>query len=169
ASTTSGDAVNVFPWIKAGGPGRADAVWYGSDKNVDPSSHNNQSWNVFMSQVVFPTDSAGSVTGAAPTNSLVKVTPHPMHYDDICLMGTGCIESQGNRNLADFFEITIDSTGAAEIVYDDTSNGLIQPGFTPDNQQLVDHAGAGVITTAQQSAGPGLFGTNISGPSNSRV
>src|SRR5207302_1430322 len=29
ASMTTGDAVNVFPWIKAGGPGRADAVSYG--------------------------------------------------------------------------------------------------------------------------------------------
>jgi len=92
-----------------------------------------------------------------------------MHYNDICLQGTGCIESQGNRNLADFFAITIDARGAAQIVYDDTSNGLVQPGFTPGDQQLVDHAGAGVITIARQSAGPGLFGTNISGPSNSPV
>src|SRR5437870_1792887 len=167
ASTGTGDAVNVFPWIKAGGAGRADAVWYGSDKSVDPSSQSGQSWNVFMSQVVYPTNATGGLTGAAPSMRLVKVSPHPMHYNDICLQGTGCIESQGNRNLADFFEITIDARGAAEIVYDDTSNGLVQPGFTPDNQQLVDHAGAGVITIAQQSAGPGLFGTNISGPSNS--
>src|SRR2546430_7342987 len=29
ASSATGDAVNVFPWIKAGGPRRADAVWYG--------------------------------------------------------------------------------------------------------------------------------------------
>src|SRR5439155_7390008 len=114
-STGTGDAVNVFPWIKAGGPGRADAVWYGQDKNVDPSSQSGQAWNVFMSQVVFPTNTAGGVTGAAPTKTLVKVTPHPMHYNDICLMGTGCIESQGNRNLADFFLITIDANGAAEI------------------------------------------------------
>src|SRR5207245_3022066 len=111
-STATGDAVNVFPWIKAGGPGRADAVWYGSDKSVDPSSHNNQSWNVFMSQVVYPTNSSGAVTGGPPTTTLVKVTPHPMHYDDICLMGTGCILSTGNRNLADFFVITIDRTGS---------------------------------------------------------
>src|SRR5437870_7769685 len=166
ASTHTGDAVNVFPWIKAGGPGRADAVWYGSNKNVDPSSQSGQAWNVFMSQVVYPTDPSGGVTGAAPSVRLVKVSPHPMHYDDICLQGTGCITSQGNRNLADFFVITIDSRGAAQIVYDDTSNGLVQPGFTPSNQQLVDHAGAGVITIAQQSAGPGLFGTSISGPSN---
>src|SRR5437879_5714571 len=37
-STVTGDAVNVFPWIKAGGAGRADAVWYGSNLSADPSS-----------------------------------------------------------------------------------------------------------------------------------
>src|SRR5437899_858304 len=83
-STATGDAVNVFPWIKAGGPGRADAVWYGSDKSVDPSSQNGQSWNVFMSQVVYPVDKNGAVTGKTPAKTLVKVTPHPMHYNDIC-------------------------------------------------------------------------------------
>jgi hypothetical protein len=172
-STMTGDAVNVFPWIKAGGPGRAAAVWYGSDKNVDPSSQKKQSWNVFMNQVVFPTYTTGAITGATPTTSLVKVTPHPMHYNDICLMGSACITTQGNRNLADFFVVTIDNTGAAEIVYDDTSNGLAQPGFTPtvngQPTQLVDHAGAGVITVARQSSGVGLFGTAVSGPSNAPI
>ena len=164
-STATGDATNVFPWIKAGGAGRADAVWYGSNLQVDPSSHSNQSWNVFMSQVVFPTDSTGAVTGAAPSRQLVKVTPHPMHYDDICLAGTGCIESQGNRNLADFFVVTVDKSGAAEIVYDDTSNRLVQPPNTC-TVQVADHCGAGVITVARQSGGTGLFGTKVSGPSN---
>ena len=167
ASTSTGDAVNVFPWIKAGGPGRADAVWYGQNLNVDPSSQSGQSWNVFMAQVVYPTTSAGAVTGQPPSVRLVKASPHPSHYNDVCLLGTGCITTQGNRNLADFFVVTIDASGAAQIVYDDTSNGLAQPGFTPANTQLVDHAGAGVITIAQQSAGPGLFGTNVSGASNS--
>src|SRR2546425_2097932 len=167
-STATGDATNVFPWLKAGGPGRADAVWYGSDKQVDPSSHNNQSWNVFMSQVVFPTNAAGGITGAAPSSQLVKVTPHPMHYDDVCLQGSSCITSQGNRNLADFFVVTIDNTGAAEIIYDDTSNKLVQaPGTC--TVQVADHCGAGVITIARQSSGLGLFGTKVSGPSNSPV
>jgi hypothetical protein len=166
ASTTTGDAVNVFPWIKAGGPGRADAVFYGENMSVDPSSQNGQAWNVFMNQLVFPVDSTGAITGQAPSTSLVKVSPHPMHYNDICLQGTGCITSQGNRNLADFFTITDDHSGAAEIVYPDTSNGLVQPGFTPSNQQLVDHAGAGVITVARQSSGVGLLGTAVSGTSN---
>ena len=167
-STGTGDATNVFPWIKAGGAGRADAVWYGSNLQVDPSSHNNQAWNVFMSQVVFPTDSTGAITGAAPSVQLVKVTPHPMHYDDVCLQGTGCIQSQGNRNLADFFVVNIDKTGAAEIVYDDTSNKLVQSPNTC-SVQVADHCGAGVITVARQSSGMGLYGSKVSGPSNSPV
>src|SRR5438552_1684846 len=167
-STATGDATNVFPWLKAGGPGRADAVWYGSDKQVDPSSHKNQSWNVFMSQVVFPTNAAGGITGGAPSTQLVKVTPHPMHYDDVCLQGSACIASQGNRNLADFFVVNIDNRGAAEIVYDDTSNKLVQaPGTC--TVQVADHCGAGVITIARQSSGLGLFGTKVSGSSNSPV
>jgi hypothetical protein len=166
ASTRTGDAVNVFPWIKAGGPGRADAVWYGSNKSVDPSSQSGQAWNAFMSQVVFPVSSSGAITGAAPSTALVKVSPHPVHYNDICLQGTGCVTSQGNRNLADFFTVTIDHTGAAEVLYDDTSNGLAQQGFTPSGNQTVDHAGAPLVTLARQSSGPGLFGTAVSGTSN---
>src|SRR6267142_2536931 len=164
--SSSPSMVSVFPWMKAGGPGRADVVWYGSNLSVDPSSQKGQSWDVFMSQVVYPVSTTGAATGAGPSVAQVRVTPHPMHYNDICLAGSGCIASQGNRNLADFFAVTIDHTGAAEIVYDDTSNGLAQPGFTSTGNQTVDHAGAGVITLARQSSGPGLFGTNVSGPSN---
>jgi hypothetical protein len=121
-----------------------------------------------MSQVVFPTYSSGAITYAAPVTQLVKVTPHPMHYDDVCLQGSACITTQGNRNLADFFVVTIDNSGAAEIVYDDTSNRLVQPPNTC-TVQVADHCGAGVITVARQSSGPGLFGTNVSGPSNAPV
>jgi MYXO-CTERM domain-containing protein len=170
SSPAGGSYVSIFPWIKAGGPGRADVVWYGADRYTDPSTDNNQSWNVFMSQVVWPVDGNGGVaTTTAPAVDQVKVTPHPMKYGDVCLAGTGCIAQQGNRNLADFFNVSLDRTGAAEIVYDDTSNGLAQPGFTPGDVQLVDHAGAPVITVARQASGPGLFGTDVSGPSNAAV
>ncbi|TMM12714.1 MAG: hypothetical protein E6G01_15790 [Actinobacteria bacterium] len=161
--------VNVFPWVVAGDPGRADAAWYGSNLAVDPSSQHQQAWNTFLSQVVWPTDSHGAVTGGAPTVSQVKVSPHPVHYNDICLEGSDCITSQGNRNLADFLKITVDHSGAAEVVYDDTSNGLVQPGFTPGGNQTVDHAGAALITVARQSSGPGLYGSDVSGTASTPV
>jgi hypothetical protein len=169
ASTATGDAVNVFPWIKAGGAGRADAVWYGSNLSVDPSSQSGQTWTVFMNQLVFPVDSMGGITGAAPSTTVVKASPHPMHYNDICLQGSGCVTSEGNRNLADFFTVTIDQTGAAQIIYDDTSNGLVQPDFTPTDNQTVDHAGAPLATVIRQSSGLGLFGQPVSGTSNAPV
>ncbi|HKC18044.1 MAG TPA: hypothetical protein VKE27_00295, partial [Candidatus Dormibacteraeota bacterium] len=123
-------------------------------------------WDVFMSQIVFPVSKSGGITGAAPSLTEAKATPHPMHFGTICLIGTDCITIQGNRNLADFFEVGMDSTGAAEIVYVDTSNGLIQAGFTPDNQQLVDHAGAPLVTILRQSSGTGLLGTQVIGAGN---
>jgi hypothetical protein len=169
ASTSTGDATNIFPWDKAGGPGRVDAVWYGSNKMIDPSSHAGQAWNVFMNQLVFPVNKSGGLTGAAPTTTLVKVSPHPMHYGDVCLQGSGCILSQGNRNLADFFTMTIDKNGAAQIIYDDTSNGLIQPGGAPGGNQSADHAGAPVVTIAHQASGMGLYGKPIHGTPNAPV
>jgi hypothetical protein len=165
-STATGDAVNVFPWIKAGGPGRADAVWYGSNVSADPSSDQKQAWNVFMGQTVFPVDRTGAITGAAPTTTLVKASPHPMHYQDVCQAGTGCITVQGNRNLADFFSLTINKQGAAQIIYDDTSNGLSQQGFEPTGNQTVDHAGAPLVTIAHQTSGLGLYGKPVSGASS---
>src|SRR6202022_1828959 len=169
ASVATGDAANVFPWVAAGGPGRSDVVWYGANQSSNPSTNNGQAWNVFLAQAVFKTDQSGNVLAATPTISLVKASPHPSHYESICLAGTACIASQGNRNLADFFAVTIDGTGAAEIVYDDTSNGLVQPGFTPANAQLVDHAGAPLVTVVRQSGGIGLYGKAVSGPSNTPV
>src|SRR5436305_13381771 len=90
-----------------------------------------------------------------------------MHYIDIWLQGSGCVTSQGNRNLADFLTVTIDHSGAAEIISDATSNGLAQPGFTPTGNQTVDHAGAPVATVARQSSGLGVYGQPVSGTSNS--
>jgi hypothetical protein len=165
-SSATGDATNIFPWVKAGGAGRADVVWYGSDVQANPSIDASQKWNVFMAQVVYPTDSSGAVTENPGSVSLVKATPHPMHYNSACLAGSTCIASSGNRNLADFFNIAIDQTGAAEIVYDDTSNGLIQPVLAPAGSHLIDHDGAPLVSVLRQSSGPGLYGNGVIGPSN---
>jgi hypothetical protein len=171
--------VNIFPWVAAGdGPecqtslaariacaGRSDTSWYGTSDNTEgPSSTSpgNQVWDVYMAQVVWPVDpSTGAYTGGAPRSvQQVKVTPHPMQYGAICLLGTGCITAQGNRNVADFFEVAVDSHGAALVVYDDNSNNLLQPG-APASVQAADHAGAGVITVARQTSGLGLTGTDV--------
>ena len=164
---STGDAVNSFSWGATGGTaGIADVAWYGGDKLIDPNTISGQVWNVFMNQVQFQHDPSGVITGppVSLSNGPLKVTPHPMHYNDICGAGTGCIAQQGNRNLADFFEIKTDASGAAEIVYDDTSNGLLQVG-APPSQQTADHAGAPVVTVIRQNGGLGVLGTPVN-PSN---
>ncbi|HEU0130157.1 MAG TPA: hypothetical protein VFQ85_04105, partial [Mycobacteriales bacterium] len=138
---------NVFSWAQAGGPGILDVAWYGTETPGDPSEHKSQVWWTYFAQV-------SDATGAAPHVEQVRASPHPMHYDDICLSGAGCILSQGNRNLADFFEVTIDNDGRARIVYPDTSNGLIQPGFGDATGAVgFDAPGAEVDTVLTQSTG----------------
>jgi len=179
--------INIFPWVVAGdGPlcqtsssariacaGRSDTTWYGTSDNAEGPSGTtpgNQVWDVYMAQVVWPVNATtGAYTGGAPlSNTMVKATPHPMQFGPICLLGTGCITAQGNRNVADFFEVSVDHNGAAVISYDDNSNNLLQSG-APSNVQAADHAGAGVITMARQTTGLGLLGTSVpaacSGPS----
>jgi hypothetical protein len=138
---------NVFSWAQAGGPGILDVAWYGTSTAGDPSAHAGQEWWTYFAQV-------SAATSATPHVEQVRASPHPMHYDDICLSGAGCILSQGNRNLADFFEVTIDPAGRARIVYPDTSNGLIQPGFGDSTGAVgFDAPGAEVDTVLTQSTG----------------
>src|SRR2546421_1769823 len=157
--------VNVFPWMVAGAAGRSDSVWYGTSPFVDPSTNGGQAWNVYMSQVVWPVDATGGVTLAAPTVTMVKVSPHPAHYNSICLLGLDCITIQGDRNLADFFTVTLDHSGAAQVKYDDTSIGLIKPVLTPTSG-MTYLPEAPWVMISQQNGGPGLLGTSVTGLSN---
>jgi hypothetical protein len=140
--------VNVFPWAQAGGEGILDVAWYGTDQTMaqlgssGPSARKGQTWNLFYNQVT-------QANTADPVSHQVVASPHPIHYNDICLQGTGCITGQGNRNMADFFKITIGPDGRARIVYNDTSNGLVQG----VQDTAADHQGAALVTIVTQNAG----------------
>jgi hypothetical protein len=163
---SSGPArTNIMPWAVAGAAGRLAVAWYGTDDAThDPSGQDaHQAWDVYLAMVA---------NAAAPSYTVqqVKVTPRPMHYGTICLAGTLCAASAGNRNLADFFQVTMDpSDGAVVIVYDDTSNELTQNvanlgEIPPPVDGAADHRGAPVVTVIRQNGGVGLLGTVVSGP-----
>jgi hypothetical protein len=137
---SSPSSTSLMPWVAAGGDGIIDVVWYGTDQRLNPSDKQNQAWDVYMAQV-------SSADSSHPKVAQGKVTPHPMHYDDICMLGTGCITEVGNRNLADFFQVTIDNDGRARVIYPDTSNRLMQ------YSEPLDHPGAPLVTVATQSTG----------------
>ncbi len=143
--------VNVFPWVAAGkAPGIIDVAWYGTKSTLNqlgksgPSAKLGQTWDLFFSQL----DHADS---AAPHAVQVKAAPHPMHYNDICLLGTACITGQGNRNQADFFKLVVDPlNGRARIIYTDSSNRLSQAAGT---DTAADHQGAALDTVVTQNTG----------------
>ncbi|MHB8513723.1 MAG: hypothetical protein ACYDCC_16370 [Actinomycetota bacterium] len=156
----------TMPWIVAGAKGRIAIAWYGTNDGIhDPSSQDaHQAWDVFLATLTH-------ADSAHPTITQQKVTRHPMHYGTICMRGLGCIAVQGNRNLADFFEMTIDPhDGSLSIVYDDTSNELSQNAPTQSDQlpQPIDgtthHRGAAVVTVMKQNGGPTLLGGNLTAP-----
>jgi hypothetical protein len=143
--------VNVFPWVAAGkAPGVMDVAWYGTKSTLKqlgsdgPSAKKGQTWELWFAQV----DHANT---SKPHVMQVKAAPHPMHYNDICLLGTACITGEGNRNQADFFKMTINPrNGRAMIIYTDSSNRLSQAGGT---DTAADHQGAALDTVVTLNTG----------------
>jgi hypothetical protein len=142
-------AVNLMPWIAGGGNGILDVAWYGTDMPLaqlgsqGPSAQKNEAWWTWFAQV-------DRATSKKPHIVQSVASQHPMHYNDICMLGTGCITATGNRNIADFFEVVIDNQGRARIVYTDTSNGLAS---VLGNVEAADHSGAAVVSVATQETG----------------
>jgi hypothetical protein len=143
---------NVWAWPVAGARGILDLVWYGTsargDPDTFPSWYNDREaaatipWFTYFAQVHFDF--------ANPAESeifQVRASEHPSHFGQICQGGIGCTASNGDRSMADFLAVAIDGTGAARIVYDDTTN---------------QHHGAAVFE-ARQIAGPGALGKRIRG------
>ena len=100
----------MLPWAAAGRNGIVDIAWYGTDRSMaqlkssdplksdGPSASNGQTWNLFFSQLT-------AANSSHPKPHQVVAAQHPMHYNDICMDGTACAASGGNRNQADFFKL----------------------------------------------------------------
>lgn len=107
----------VFPWITAGDRGRVDVAFYGTTAatGYDPNSQS-AAWNTYVEQSL---DSFSSTS----TPVLASVAEGPTHLSSICFNGVGCTGT-GNRNLLDFFEVTHDANGMADVVYNDDANTM---------------------------------------------
>jgi hypothetical protein len=141
--------VNIFPWVQAGDVGRVDVVWYGttsaSGAGYDPGTQTTD-WYPYLSQSL-------NANVSTPTFSPpLTVAQHSNHNGGICTMGIGCTAG-GDRSLADFFQVDVNASGGAEVIWADTSNNS----GNGDNQ-------AALIDEATQSGGPGLFsGVSVTG------
>lgn len=128
-----GLGANVFPSIAAGDPGNVDVTWYGS--TAQDNNDTGAQWSEMFAQ-------SFDALSAAPTFVQSRVSGDgPTHAADICLAGTLCLATGGNRNLSDFQSIAVDPCGAALIVYDN------------------DATGSGNTTFAKQTAGTSVLNT----------
>ena len=110
----------VTPWIVAGSPGIVDVTWLGSSA-ASPDTINSN-WHVFFAQVT-------NALSGSPTIAQNQVETPIMHNHSICFDGTGCASAgvpqgePGNRDLAEYYTMTLDCDGNANIVYGDSLNG----------------------------------------------
>jgi hypothetical protein len=113
-SGTGNSTFSVMPWVSAGSPGVVDITWIGSttSPNIFPSA-----WYVFFAQTT-------NALSTAPTFNQVQVLSKSIHDQDICFNGSGCASnprmSPGNRDLLEYYTMTIDPDGNANIAYPDS-------------------------------------------------
>jgi hypothetical protein len=109
-----------MPWIVSGSPGIVDVTWLGSSA-ASPDTINSN-WHVFFAQVT------NALTGS-PTIAQNQVETPIMHNHSICFDGFACTSNgipqgePGNRDLAEYYTMTLDPDGKANIVYGDSLNG----------------------------------------------
>ncbi|HEX8678878.1 MAG TPA: hypothetical protein VF683_02880, partial [Chthoniobacterales bacterium] len=123
-------ATSIFPWLETGPEGTIGVVWYGTDKAS--SGDDTADWRVFYAL-------GTGVTGATPTFQQVVASDHVIHGSNISESGLVVGGMSPNRNLADYFQVSFDPTGAAVIAYCDDHNDF-----------------SGHMYVARQIAGPGL-------------
>ncbi len=160
SSHVPGLQTNVFPWLAAGSAGRVDLVWYGTPTlgscPGEPCGAGfiTGTWNVYMAQTINAVTSSGAAN-SNPSFTTAKVSEYSIHTGQICEFGIACTTG-GDRGLVDFIQVQADPSGAADIVYADGANDDFNGGET-----------SGLVDFVQQTGGPGLYGTSITGTTRS--
>ena len=102
----------VMPWVAAGSPGVVDITWLGSSgasPMVAPFD-----WQVFFAQTT-------NALSGSPVFNQVQATTNPIHDTNICFNGSGCTGTN-NRDLLEYYTMTLDPVGNASIAFADSVN-----------------------------------------------
>jgi hypothetical protein len=131
-STTTAD--NVFPTLDVVSPGVVDVAWYGANATGDPNQvPSGTQWSLMFTQVT------GATTAPAFTPQVAQSNIHQ-----------GCIQSGGlascaDRSLLDFFQLVVDHTGMADIIYTAGNQGS---GATPATTLLFTRQATATVGAA---------------------
>ncbi len=128
-------ATSLMPWIETGAlPGSVAVVWYGTSSATNSDAAD---WNVFFAQTL-------NAKATSPTFRQVIASDHVIHGSNISLGG---LLGSANRNLLDYFQVSIDPVGAAVI------------GYTSDHNDFNGHT-----FVTRQISGPSFSGGNVPDP-----
>ncbi len=168
-NAAGGDTGNadIFPWIAAGRNGTLDVVWYHSQGGARGSNRTHRdpgdaktSWTVAFTQLTGATAAAEQVPAPTAASQGLAVTP-VIHKGDICNNGIGC-EAGGDRSLLDFFQISLDTAGRANVAY---ATDVTSPGTAIINYIRQSAAtGAGLPAVPYSPPPLAASGTTCPGP-----
>ncbi len=147
ASPDAGRA-DIFPWIAGGGTGRLDVVWYHGEggntsyyrnPGTDDATDGTTIWTVAFAQLFNAnrTNTRGVLLPAL--KSYTNAATPAIHKGSICNNGTLCdVDApglKGDRTLLDFFQVSIDDAGRANIAYatDYDTPGSASTAYTRQN------------------------------------
>jgi hypothetical protein len=146
----------VQPTIAAGSPGYVDIAWLGS-KEATPDACPNK-WHVFFAQT--PNAMAGT-----PTFTQIEAETDVMHDRDICFGGLSCGASpsqcNGNRDMLEYFSMTLDPDGNANIAYADSVNSC-PAGTCRSNTWFIKQTGGPSAYSPPTPPAAATFLTNLS-------
>ncbi len=136
--------VTIFPNAAAGDPGRVGIGFYGTSAPAATPDDVETGQGGWYPHVSVSTDALCQWAAnpcASPTFHQSRIAERPNQDDNICTSGTTCLATGGNRNLADYFDITMDQGGHLGFVWSDGNNATKQP----------------YVKVARQTSGPSLL------------
>jgi hypothetical protein len=155
---TGTSTYGVMPWVVAGSPGVVDITWLGSSTspNTFPSA-----WYVFFAQVT-------NALSGSPTIAQNQVLSKSIHDQDICFNGSGCAanprQSPGNRDLLEYYTMTLDQNGNANIAYPDSLTADCPANTCETNTWFSKQTGGSSAYAPPAPPAPATFAANLAIP-----
>jgi hypothetical protein len=135
--------VTIFPDIVAGSPGKVAVAYYGTTAagpTPDDVKPGQGGWHPYVATSANALCQWDANPCASPKFHQSQIAHQANHDDNICTSGTTCVvlpepSHPGNRNLLDYFDISLDGNGYLGFVWSDTRNATGLPFVKVATQQ----------------------------------
>jgi hypothetical protein len=142
--TAPGLTVTIFPDLVSGSAGRVAVAYYATSADAatpDDVKPGQGGWFPVLAQSLNALCQWDATPCATPSFTQSHIASQINQDDNICTSGTACAATGGNRNLLDYFGISLDKDGHIGIVWSDGYNATKLP----------------FIKVSRQASGPSLY------------